>query len=144
MELAKITRGGLIGVVALAACAGPATARSAYLGVWSDNGAILRVGKLTIERHTIAVGRIATYSVLDAAQFGSGEIFQVISVNRKPDRLGCGPASRISYIIILPLPDTDGTPQKAIRALFYGGLSAPNPVTIKNDPAVCEVHAFGR
>jgi len=131
-------------LVALLSCGG-AWPLSDLSGDWLDNAADnARIGNLTFTKDTIRIGHVVSYSVTGAGPFGSGQLFKVIKANRYPDPMGCGPNGKVSYIVVQPLADSPGTRQQAMRLIFYGGTVEPDAGTIDADPAVCEVHPFGR
>ena len=92
----------------------------------------------------IAVGKLVSYSVSQGSTTETTAIYKVMKVSTNTDPLGCGLTGKVTYIIVMPLDDTPGTQQQAIRVIFYGGSAAPNIKEIDDDPAVCAVHSFGK
>jgi len=124
---------------------GFALAGEDFMGLWSDNIAgAMSIGTMTVKSDTIDFKRAARYSVIAAGSFGAGQLFKVTGVNKQRDPMGCGPNNRVTYIAIIPLPPLIGTTRHSIRVIFYGGNTAPNPATYKDEPFVCDSHPFGR
>jgi hypothetical protein len=140
--LAAVTLAAVLAVSGLAV----ATEITAdFAGAWSDNAAgSTAIGRLTVEPNRIEIKHFARYDVVASGSFGKGSLFKVTAVDRSEDPMGCGPTDHVTYIIIVPLPRGEGTPQQGIMVIFYGGTTAPDPATINDDVMVCGTHSFGR
>ena len=115
-----------------------------YNGDWFDNGSGLkRIGDLTVSDKAITIKKFSTYSVALDSKDGDVNIYKVLKANTKKDPLGCGPDSKVNYIIIHSLPSITGLEERAIRLIFYGRSTAPKMKGINDDPGVCAVYSFG-
>jgi hypothetical protein len=136
---------GFAGVLLAAGLGASALAGADFTGSWSDNiVGSMSIGTMTVKPDAIDFRRGARYSVVAAGSFGAGDLFKVAGVNKHRDPMGCGPNDRVTYIAIAPLPPLVGTTRQSIKVIFYGGNTAPDPSTYKDDPFVCDTHPFGR
>ena len=128
----------------ISACAeSVADTHRTFDGEWYDNASIPeQLGELSISKNILRIGKLVTYKIELADDFGSGQLFKVISADRIPDPLGCGPMAIVTYVVIQPIIVSPNTAQKIISVIFYSGPDRPLPATIDNDRNVCELHPF--
>ncbi|MDH5182032.1 MAG: hypothetical protein OEY07_20405 [Gammaproteobacteria bacterium] len=116
-----------------------------YKGDWEDNGTgVVRIGDLRVTDNAITIINVVSYSIALDRQEGDVNIYKVRSASINPDPLGCGPDSKVTYLIIQSLPDLPLITQKAIRVWFYGRSKQPDMKTIADEPGVCAIYIFGR
>ena len=144
MRLKKIIRFNIL-LLALSVFSCHSLAAMNFNGKWLDNGSgNTRIGNLVVTDNKLTIKHVVSYSIRKDRMAGSSQIYKVIKVNKKTDPLGCGPTSKVTYIIISTLPNIPGTNQIAIGVDFYGGLKSPNLKKLDDDPAVCASYSFGR
>ena len=88
----------------------------------------------------LSVAGLDTWRISPQAAFGNGQLFRVAGSTTRPDPLGCGPGSIVSFIAITPIPADPGIAGPGIGLLFFADTAPPDPATVGQDRRLCGTH----